>query len=63
MNYGEYTYEFIPSNNPDLFTGLSSLIDANIVLGDKDVNMKFISSYWSDWGNDVFDDWGIFLFI
>lgn len=55
MNYSNYTDEFTPSNYPDLFVRLEPLIDENIIIGDKEENMKLISSYWDDWGNDIYD--------
>lgn len=60
MDTSEFTDEFTPANNLNLFPDLPIIIDANIIVGDKNSEDKNIGSYWSDWGNDVFDDWGWF---
>lgn len=60
MDTSEFTSEFTPSNYPELFPGLETLNDENIIQGDKNIEDKNIGSYWDDWGNDIFDDWGWF---
>jgi hypothetical protein len=56
-----YTQEFDPySYQSTFFPGMSDFIDSNIVSGDKPSSDRLIASYWSDLGNDVFDDWGYF---
>lgn len=60
MDDENYTEEFDPANNSDLFPGLQPFINSNIVSGDKPESNRLIASYWNDWGNDVFDDWGYF---
>lgn len=39
---------------------MAPFIDSNIVTGDKDPMNRLFASYWNDWGDDVFDDWGYF---
>jgi hypothetical protein len=61
MRNVDYRHEFNPETYyPLYFPGMSSLIDENIVAGDKLSGDRLIGSYWRDWGNDVFDDWGFF---
>jgi hypothetical protein len=60
MYNDDYKREFDPNNYPDFFLGMAPLVESNIVTGDKDENDRLIASYWRDWGNDVFDDWGSF---
>lgn len=57
-----YTNEFF---NPYLyqsnyFPDMADFIEDNIVIGDKTEEERLQASYWDDWGNDVFDDWGYF---
>jgi hypothetical protein len=61
MSDANYTDEFDPYNHQaDFFPGMADIIDGNIVAGDKDEADRLNASYWSDLGNDVFDDWGYF---
>ena len=60
MNNIIYTDEFDPNDYPQYFPGMSPFIDENIVAGDKSEEDRLIASYWDDWGDDVFDDWGYF---
>lgn len=61
MENENYTNEFDPQNfYPQFFPEMEPLIDENIVAGDKSNNDRLIASYWNDFGNDVFDDWGYF---
>ena len=60
MTNDDYTYEFDPNIYPEFFPGMASLITTNIVAGDKSEGNRLIASYWDDWGNDVFDNWGYF---
>ena len=60
MGNQNYTYEFDPVDRQSIFPDLPQIIDANIVAGDKSEEDRLIASYWSDLGNDVFDDWGYF---
>lgn len=58
MDNSDFTNEMTPTNYNNLFPGLASIEDGNIVVGDKDISDKNNGSYWGDWGNDLFDDWG-----
>ena len=60
MNNIIYTDEFDPNDYPQYFPGMSPFIDENIIAGDKSEEDRLIASYWDDWGDDVFDDWGYF---
>jgi hypothetical protein len=60
MDNTEYTSEFDPQYYPQYFPGMSAFIDENIVAGDKTEEYRRIASYWDDWADDVFDDWGFF---
>jgi hypothetical protein len=60
MNNDHYTTEFDPLDYPDYFPGMAPFTEENIVVGDKNEEDQFIASYWEDFGNDVFDDWGYF---
>jgi len=64
MSNVEYTSvgegTFIPNDYPEFYPDMAPFIDENIVLGDKNEADQFIASKWSDFGNDVFDDWGYF---
>jgi hypothetical protein len=60
MNNIEYTSEFDPKDYPQYFPGMAPFIDDNIVAGDKSEEHRLTASYWDDWDNDVFDDWGFF---
>lgn len=42
------------------FPGMANFVDGNIIAGDKDSGDRLNATYWSDLGNDVFDDWGYF---
>lgn len=44
----------------ELFPGMADFIDENIVAGDKTEEYRLYSSKWSDWGGDIFDQWGFF---
>lgn len=55
-----YTDEFDPNDFPQLFPDMASLIEENIVAGDKSAENRLIASYWKDLDDDVFDDWGYF---
>ena len=39
---------------------MAPFTDGNIIVGDKPEGDRLIASYWRDWDNDVFDDWGFF---
>jgi hypothetical protein len=61
MQNDEYTYEFDPYDyQSEFFPGMADFIDENIVQGDKEESQRLYASYWDDWSNDVFDDWGFF---
>ena len=61
MGNQNYTDEFDPNNyQAEFFPGMADFIDSNIVEGDKDPDDRLTASYWNDWGNDVFDEWGYF---
>ena len=60
MSNQNYNSRFNPSSYPNFFLGMAPFVDGNIVAGDKDANDRLIASYWDDWGDDVFDDWGYF---
>lgn len=63
MTNDEYTIEFDPNSfQSEFFPGMADFIDSNIVAGDKSSEDRLIASYWEDLRNDVFDDWGVFLF-
>jgi hypothetical protein len=56
-----YTEEFDPQEYyPQFFPGMAPFTDENIVAGDKSPDDRLMASYWDDWGDDVFDDWGYF---
>ena len=55
-----YKYYFDPQNFPNFFPGMEPFTDGNIVAGDKDPDDMLNASVWSDWDNDIFDDWGHF---
>lgn len=62
MDNEHYTNEFDPFEyQSSLFPDLADFIDENIVRGDKTEETRLNASYWSDLGNDVFDDWGYFF--
>jgi hypothetical protein len=63
MYNDNYTYEFNPSNYPEFFPNMAELIDENIVQGDKLSEDRLIASTWNDLGDDVFDDWGYFIYM
>jgi hypothetical protein len=60
MNIDLYDFEMDPMNYPDLFPGIADFSEENIVAGDKSEEDRLNASYWSDWGDDIFDDWGFF---
>jgi hypothetical protein len=60
MDNEDYREEFDPENRLSLFPDMTKITDGNIVAGDKSPGDRLIASYWSDLGNDVFDDWGYF---
>lgn len=55
-----YDYEMTPIDYPDLFPDTAEFSEGNIVAGDKSEGDRLNASYWDDWGNDVFDNWGFF---
>jgi len=62
MDSENYTQEFDPfSLQNTLFPGMADFVDANILQGGKESGDRLNASYWSDLGNDVFDDWGYFF--
>lgn len=60
MGNENYTNELDPMDYPEFFPGMAPFTDANIVAGDKSPSDRLIASYWDDWDDDVFDDWGYF---
>ncbi len=60
MGNENYTQELNPDSYPEFFPGMASFTDENILAGDKADGDRLIASFWDDWGNDVFDDWGYF---
>jgi hypothetical protein len=61
MDNQNYTEEFDPqSYYPVFFPDMAPFTDSNIIAGDKDPGDRLIASYWDDWGDDVFDQWGYF---
>jgi hypothetical protein len=61
MDNENYAEEFDPNSyQSEFFPGMTDFIDENIVQGDKASEDRLVASYWSDLGNDVFDDWGYF---
>lgn len=59
MDNDNYTNEFNPGNYPEMFSAtMTPFIDENIVAGDKNEIDRLNASYWVDWDDDVFDDWG-----
>lgn len=55
-----YTQEVRPTEYTTFFLGMAPFVDGNIIAGDKNTNDRLIASYWRDWGDDIFDDWGFF---
>lgn len=60
MSNENYTFQIDPAQYPEFFPGMAPFTDRNIVAGDKDSGDRLIGSYWNDWGNDIFDEWGWF---
>jgi len=61
MNDVDYYDQFDPEEfYPEFFPDMAPFTDENIVAGDKDSGDRLLASYWDDWGNDVFNDWGFF---
>jgi hypothetical protein len=61
MENQDYTEEFDPQDYyPEFFPDMAPFTDENIIAGDKDTGDRLIASYWNDWGDDIFDDWGYF---
>ena len=60
MSNHHYTDEFNPADYPEYFPNMAPFTEDNIVVGDKNEEDRFIASYWSDLGDDVFDGWGYF---
>jgi Fibronectin type III domain len=60
MSNENYTYQLDPAEYPEFFPGMAPFTDGNIVAGDKDSGDRLIGSYWNDWGDDIFDEWGWF---
>ncbi len=61
MGNEDYRDEFDPYTRQNAyFPGMADFIDGNIVQGDKAPEQRLNASYWNDWGNDVFDEWGYF---
>jgi len=61
MSNDIYTNEFDPNQyQSDYFPGMSPFTEENIVIGDKTEEDRLIASFWYDWGDDIFDDWGYF---
>ncbi len=63
MNIDVFDYELTPADESDLFPTSelpSPPQDSNIIAGDKSEENRLNSSYWNDWEDDVFDDWGFF---
>ncbi len=60
MQNQNYDYEIDPNDFPDFFPGMAPFIDENILVGDKNEEDRLEASYWRDFLNDVFDDWGFF---
>jgi len=64
MVYINYKITIDPVNYQTIFfPDMAEFVDSNIVVGDKSSDDRLISSYWVDWGDDVFDNWGfIYLY-
>jgi hypothetical protein len=60
MGIEDYRDEFDPANNQSIFPDMVQITVNNIVAGDKTEENRLNASYWNDWGNDVFDEWGYF---
>jgi hypothetical protein len=60
MDTADYTAEFDPHEYQDqLFPNLKPFVSRNIVKQPGQTVPQ--ASYWDDWGNDIFDDWGYFF--
>lgn len=57
-----YNYEHNYIELQQLFLETAQPNTSNIVAGDKLEADKFKAVYIYDWGNDIFDNWGFFLF-
>ncbi len=55
-----YAIDMNPVNYPNYFPGMAAFVPDNIVLGNKPLTNRLVSSYWNDWGDDIFDGWGFF---
>ena len=60
MLNSRYTEQIYPDEYPQFFPDMAPFTEENIVLGDKIEEDQFVSSYWPDLGQDVFDEWGFF---
>lgn len=60
MDNEDYRQAYDPQYRPEYFPNMEPFIEDNIIAGDKSEENRFIASFWSDLGNDVFDDWGYF---
>jgi hypothetical protein len=61
MDDEDYYEEFDPQDYyPEFFPNMAPFTDENIVAGDKDPGDRGLASFWDDWGDDIFDDWGYF---
>jgi hypothetical protein len=62
MDNQNYTSLLDPeSYQSSLFPDMADFIEDNIEAGDKNEEDRFIASWWTDLGDDVFDDWGYFF--
>jgi len=60
MDNEDYRDEFDPVTRTSIFPDMVQITVDNIVAGDKTEENRLNASYWNDWGNDVFDEWGYF---
>jgi len=61
MNDQDYDERVDPQEYyPQFFPDMAPFTDENIVAGDKVSGDRLLASYWEDWGDDIFDDWGFF---
>lgn len=62
MNHTNYDDEMDPFTfQATLFPNMADFVDANIVQGDKLESDRLNATYWSDLGQDTFDNWGYFF--
>jgi hypothetical protein len=55
-----FDFRFTPSIYPNYFPGMTPPTFGNIYQGNKPLLLTYNASFFQDWGNDIFDDWGFF---